>query len=71
MKPWSVFPRSRTRSPWRYQVTGALNPSRRQVKYVDDANVMVWVCVQLMRTSFMKHELVELPFVEHSQCECR
>ncbi|KAJ4945450.1 hypothetical protein JOQ06_023135 [Pogonophryne albipinna] len=28
-------------------------------------------CVSLMRTSFMKHELVELPFVEHSQCECR
>lgn len=26
---------------------------------------------QLMRTSFMKHELIELPFVEHSQCECR
>uniref|UniRef100_A0A087XQW8 Vascular endothelial growth factor Ba n=1 Tax=Poecilia formosa TaxID=48698 RepID=A0A087XQW8_POEFO len=29
------------------------------------------LCVQLMRTSFMKHELIELPFVEHSQCECR
>lgn len=27
--------------------------------------------MELMRTSFMKHELVELPFVEHSQCECR
>lgn len=29
------------------------------------------ISVQLMRTSFMKHELIELPFVEHSQCECR
>ncbi|KAF6726575.1 Vascular endothelial growth factor A [Oryzias melastigma] len=29
------------------------------------------VTMELMRTSFMKHELVELPFVEHSQCECR
>ncbi|AWP11949.1 Syntaxin 5A isoform 3 [Scophthalmus maximus] len=27
--------------------------------------------MELMRTSFMKHELIELPFVEHSQCECR
>ncbi|XP_041654187.1 vascular endothelial growth factor A isoform X1 [Cheilinus undulatus] len=27
--------------------------------------------MELMRTSFMKHELVELPFIEHSQCECR
>ncbi|KAK2849003.1 hypothetical protein Q5P01_008837 [Channa striata] len=27
--------------------------------------------MELMRTSFMKHDLVELPFVEHSQCECR
>ncbi|XP_067373814.1 vascular endothelial growth factor A isoform X2 [Channa argus] len=26
--------------------------------------------MELMRTSFMKHELIELPFVEHSQCEC-
>uniref|UniRef100_A0A3B5KUU9 Vascular endothelial growth factor Ba n=1 Tax=Xiphophorus couchianus TaxID=32473 RepID=A0A3B5KUU9_9TELE len=25
--------------------------------------------MELMRTSFMKHELIELPFVEHSQCE--
>uniref|UniRef100_A0A8C2XJR7 Vascular endothelial growth factor Bb n=1 Tax=Cyclopterus lumpus TaxID=8103 RepID=A0A8C2XJR7_CYCLU len=25
--------------------------------------------MELMRTSFMKHELMELPFVEHSQCE--
>uniref|UniRef100_A0A8C7PA59 Platelet-derived growth factor (PDGF) family profile domain-containing protein n=1 Tax=Oncorhynchus mykiss TaxID=8022 RepID=A0A8C7PA59_ONCMY len=24
-----------------------------------------------METSFMKHELIELDFVEHSQCECR
>uniref|UniRef100_A0A8C6L685 Vascular endothelial growth factor Ba n=1 Tax=Nothobranchius furzeri TaxID=105023 RepID=A0A8C6L685_NOTFU len=24
----------------------------------------------LMRTSFMKHELIELSFIEHSQCEC-
>lgn len=39
-----------------------------------------WQCVaslthtltmELMRTSFMKHELIELPFVEHSKCECR
>nr|XP_043896921.1 vascular endothelial growth factor A isoform X1 [Solea senegalensis] len=27
--------------------------------------------MELMRTSFMKHEMIELPFVEHSQCECR
>ncbi|XP_058506349.1 vascular endothelial growth factor A [Solea solea] len=27
--------------------------------------------MELMRTSFMKHEIIELPFVEHSQCECR
>ncbi|XP_068614466.1 vascular endothelial growth factor A-like [Brachionichthys hirsutus] len=27
--------------------------------------------MELMRTSFMKHELIELPFVEHRQCECR
>ncbi|XP_069027022.1 vascular endothelial growth factor A [Embiotoca jacksoni] len=27
--------------------------------------------MELMRTSFMKHELLELPFIEHSQCECR
>uniref|UniRef100_A0A3Q3SWT9 Vascular endothelial growth factor Ba n=1 Tax=Mastacembelus armatus TaxID=205130 RepID=A0A3Q3SWT9_9TELE len=27
--------------------------------------------MELIRTSFMKHELIELPFVEHSQCECR
>ncbi|XP_068445105.1 vascular endothelial growth factor A isoform X1 [Clinocottus analis] len=27
--------------------------------------------MELMRTSFMKHELTELSFVEHSQCECR
>ncbi|RXN29183.1 syntaxin-5 isoform X1 [Labeo rohita] len=25
----------------------------------------------LMRTSYMKHELVQLPFTEHNQCECR
>lgn len=39
-----------------------------------------WECVaslthtltmELMRTSFMKHELIELPFAEHSKCECR
>ncbi|XP_072293713.1 vascular endothelial growth factor A [Eucyclogobius newberryi] len=39
-----------------------------------------WECVplhthtltmELMRTSFMNHELIELPFVEHSKCECR
>ncbi|KAM9376205.1 uncharacterized protein vegfba [Pholidichthys leucotaenia] len=29
------------------------------------------VTMELMRTSFMKHELIELPFIEHSQCECR
>lgn len=27
--------------------------------------------MELMRTSFMRHELIELPFIEHSQCECR
>ncbi|XP_028315012.1 vascular endothelial growth factor A isoform X2 [Gouania willdenowi] len=27
--------------------------------------------MELMRTSFMKHELMELPFIEHSRCECR
>ncbi|XP_049591386.1 vascular endothelial growth factor A [Syngnathus scovelli] len=27
--------------------------------------------MELMRTSFMKHELIQLTFVEHSQCECR
>nr|XP_040030517.1 vascular endothelial growth factor B [Gasterosteus aculeatus aculeatus] len=27
--------------------------------------------MELMRTSFMQHELIELPVVEHSQCECR
>ncbi|KAL0973882.1 hypothetical protein UPYG_G00212370 [Umbra pygmaea] len=27
--------------------------------------------MELMKTSFMKHELIELDFVEHSQCECR
>uniref|UniRef100_A0A9J7X5L5 Vascular endothelial growth factor Ba n=1 Tax=Cyprinus carpio carpio TaxID=630221 RepID=A0A9J7X5L5_CYPCA len=27
--------------------------------------------MELMRTSYMKHELVQLPFVEHNQCECR
>uniref|UniRef100_A0AAV2MK40 Platelet-derived growth factor (PDGF) family profile domain-containing protein n=1 Tax=Knipowitschia caucasica TaxID=637954 RepID=A0AAV2MK40_KNICA len=39
-----------------------------------------WECVpththkltmELMRTSFMNHELVELPFEEHSRCDCR
>ncbi|XP_033830568.1 vascular endothelial growth factor A isoform X2 [Periophthalmus magnuspinnatus] len=39
-----------------------------------------WECVpsyshtltmELMRTSFMNHELVKLPFLEHSKCECR
>uniref|UniRef100_A0A3P8QAE7 Platelet-derived growth factor (PDGF) family profile domain-containing protein n=1 Tax=Astatotilapia calliptera TaxID=8154 RepID=A0A3P8QAE7_ASTCA len=29
------------------------------------------VTMELMRTSFMKHELTELPFIEHSQCDCR
>ncbi|KAM3836027.1 vascular endothelial growth factor A-A [Diretmus argenteus] len=29
------------------------------------------VTMELMRTSFMRHELIELPFVQHSQCECR
>ncbi|XP_054648139.1 vascular endothelial growth factor A [Dunckerocampus dactyliophorus] len=29
------------------------------------------VTMELMRTSFMRHELTELSFVEHSQCECR
>ncbi|XP_051945179.1 vascular endothelial growth factor A-like isoform X2 [Xyrauchen texanus] len=27
--------------------------------------------MELMRTSYMKHELVKLPFTEHNQCECR
>ncbi|KAM9795682.1 vascular endothelial growth factor A [Neosynchiropus ocellatus] len=27
--------------------------------------------MELLRTSFMKHELIVLPFIEHSQCECR
>ncbi|XP_077434384.1 vascular endothelial growth factor A [Vanacampus margaritifer] len=27
--------------------------------------------MELMRTSFMKHELIQLTFVEHSQCVCR
>uniref|UniRef100_A0A8C1BIE7 Vascular endothelial growth factor Ba n=1 Tax=Cyprinus carpio carpio TaxID=630221 RepID=A0A8C1BIE7_CYPCA len=27
--------------------------------------------MELMRTSYMKHELVQLPFIEHNQCECR
>ncbi|XP_053091391.1 vascular endothelial growth factor A isoform X2 [Pangasianodon hypophthalmus] len=27
--------------------------------------------MELMKTTYMKHELVQLPFVEHSQCECR
>ncbi|XP_062856465.1 vascular endothelial growth factor A [Trichomycterus rosablanca] len=27
--------------------------------------------MELMKTSYMKHELVQLPFTEHSQCECR
>ncbi|KAG5263484.1 hypothetical protein AALO_G00265350 [Alosa alosa] len=26
---------------------------------------------QLMKTSYMKHEMVQLPFTEHTQCECR
>uniref|UniRef100_A0A3Q0TB75 Vascular endothelial growth factor Bb n=1 Tax=Amphilophus citrinellus TaxID=61819 RepID=A0A3Q0TB75_AMPCI len=29
------------------------------------------VTMELMRMSFMKHDLTELPFIEHSQCECR
>ncbi|XP_067104122.1 vascular endothelial growth factor A [Osmerus mordax] len=29
------------------------------------------VTMELMKTSFMKHELIQLPFIEHSQCECR
>nr|XP_015194309.1 PREDICTED: vascular endothelial growth factor B [Lepisosteus oculatus] len=24
-----------------------------------------------MKTTYMKHELVQMPFTEHSQCECR
>ncbi|KAI1898679.1 hypothetical protein AGOR_G00074860 [Albula goreensis] len=27
--------------------------------------------VELMKTSYLKHELVQMPFTEHSQCECR
>uniref|UniRef100_A0A672H0J0 Vascular endothelial growth factor Bb n=1 Tax=Salarias fasciatus TaxID=181472 RepID=A0A672H0J0_SALFA len=26
--------------------------------------------LECVPTSFMKHELIELPFIEHSQCEC-
>ncbi|XP_028271616.1 vascular endothelial growth factor A-A-like [Parambassis ranga] len=29
------------------------------------------VTMELMRMSFKKPELIELPFIEHSQCECR
>ncbi|XP_014068419.1 vascular endothelial growth factor A isoform X2 [Salmo salar] len=29
------------------------------------------ITMELMKTSFMKHELIQLDFVEHSQCECR
>ncbi|XP_026990873.1 vascular endothelial growth factor A-A isoform X1 [Tachysurus fulvidraco] len=29
------------------------------------------VTMELMKTTYMKHELVQLPFVEHRQCECR
>lgn len=34
-------------------------------------NADSWNLLQLMKTTYMKHELVRLPFVEHSQCECR
>ncbi|XP_035267674.1 vascular endothelial growth factor A isoform X3 [Anguilla rostrata] len=27
--------------------------------------------VELMKTTYLKHELVQMPFTEHSQCECR
>ncbi|XP_067313129.1 vascular endothelial growth factor A isoform X1 [Pseudorasbora parva] len=27
--------------------------------------------MELMKTSYMKHEIVQLPFIEHNQCECR
>ncbi|XP_076877868.1 vascular endothelial growth factor A [Brachyhypopomus gauderio] len=27
--------------------------------------------LELMKTSYMRHELVQVPFIEHSQCECR
>ncbi|XP_048087846.1 LOW QUALITY PROTEIN: vascular endothelial growth factor A [Alosa alosa] len=27
--------------------------------------------MELMKTSYMKHEMVQLPFTEHTQCECR
>ncbi|XP_063045988.1 vascular endothelial growth factor A [Engraulis encrasicolus] len=27
--------------------------------------------MELMRTSYMVHEMVQLPFTEHSHCECR
>ncbi|XP_030620694.1 vascular endothelial growth factor A isoform X2 [Chanos chanos] len=27
--------------------------------------------MELMKTTYMKHELVHLTFIEHSQCECR
>ncbi|XP_046877688.1 snake venom vascular endothelial growth factor toxin VR-1' isoform X3 [Hypomesus transpacificus] len=29
------------------------------------------VTMELMKTSFVNHELIQLPFIEHSQCECR
>lgn len=40
-------------------------------KWDDYKIIFCLIIVQLMRTSFMKHELIELPFIEHSQCECR
>ncbi|XP_028816071.1 vascular endothelial growth factor A-A-like [Denticeps clupeoides] len=27
--------------------------------------------LELMRTSYLRHEMVQLPFTEHTQCECR
>ncbi|XP_048884357.1 vascular endothelial growth factor A isoform X2 [Brienomyrus brachyistius] len=27
--------------------------------------------MELMKTTYTKHELVQIPFTEHSQCECR
>lgn len=41
------------------------------IERMSDVFFFFLTCSQLMRTSFMKHELIELPFVEHSQCECR
>lgn len=67
-RPWSVCPRSHTRLLWRY--THRHRDTLNSQKW-EDVWCFILIRSQLMRTSFMKHELIELPFVEHSQCECR